>query len=175
MHLVNSFCLLCVAFRFLCYSSYSYPQKTYISRVPIYVPSSELGLSHPFSRQRVCHYPRAKGAGEHTRLRVRGWRSPNSDDWRKSLVLCLLCALISLSVLHVYVSPSHSVSFSAASVSSFVVFLPLLTPLSSAQLFLRHYRKLAQSCGCHAKLFPALIRGPAQRRREKPDMVFLNF
>jgi hypothetical protein len=23
---------------------------------------------------------------------VRGWGSPNSDDWRKSLALCLLCA-----------------------------------------------------------------------------------
>jgi hypothetical protein len=22
---------------------------------------------------------------------VRGWGSPNSDDWRKSLALCLLC------------------------------------------------------------------------------------
>ncbi len=27
--------------------------------------------------------------GEHTRLRVRGWGSPNSDDWKESLVLCL--------------------------------------------------------------------------------------
>ncbi len=26
----------------------------------------------------------------HTRLRVRGWGSPNSDDWRKSLALCQL-------------------------------------------------------------------------------------
>ncbi len=30
--------------------------------------------------------------GGHTRLRVRGVGSPNSDDWRKSLPLCLLCA-----------------------------------------------------------------------------------
>jgi hypothetical protein len=48
-----------------------------------YVPSSELGLSQPLSHQRVCH----------TRLRVRGWGSPNSDDWRKSLSLCLLCGI----------------------------------------------------------------------------------
>jgi hypothetical protein len=27
----------------------------------------------------------------HTRLRLRVWGSPNSDDWRKSLALCLLC------------------------------------------------------------------------------------
>jgi hypothetical protein len=31
------------------------------------------------------------GGGEHTRLLVRGWGTPNSDDWRKGLALCLLC------------------------------------------------------------------------------------
>jgi hypothetical protein len=34
--------------------------------------------------------------GGHTRPRVRGWggwKSPNSDDWRKSLALCLHCGL----------------------------------------------------------------------------------
>ncbi len=36
--------------------------------------------------------PRTKGRG-HTRLRAMGWGSPNSDDWRKSLALCLLCAV----------------------------------------------------------------------------------
>ncbi len=56
----------------------------------VYVLSSELGLSQPLSRQRVCPSPRTGGGG-HTRLRVRGWGSSNSDDWRKSLVLCLLC------------------------------------------------------------------------------------
>jgi hypothetical protein len=29
--------------------------------------------------------------GGHTRVRVRGWGSPNSNDWRKGLALCLLC------------------------------------------------------------------------------------
>ncbi len=32
--------------------------------------------------------PRAGGRGAHS---VRGWGSPNSDDWRKSLAFCLLC------------------------------------------------------------------------------------
>jgi hypothetical protein len=36
-----------------------------------------------------CAPPSRTGRG-HTRLRVRGWGSPNSDDWRKSLALCLL-------------------------------------------------------------------------------------
>jgi hypothetical protein len=35
--------------------------------------------------------PPRNGGREHTRLRVRGWWSLNSDDWRKSLALCLLC------------------------------------------------------------------------------------
>jgi hypothetical protein len=61
----------------------------YIQSTTVYVPSSQLGLSHPLSRQRVCPSPRYQGGG-HTRLRVRGWGSPNSDDWRKSLALCLL-------------------------------------------------------------------------------------
>ncbi len=39
------------------------------------VPSSELGLSHPLSRQRVCPSPRIKGGG-HTRLRARGGGVP---------------------------------------------------------------------------------------------------
>jgi hypothetical protein len=33
------------------------------------------------------------GGGTHTRLRLKGWGSPNSDDMRKSLALCLLCAV----------------------------------------------------------------------------------
>jgi hypothetical protein len=36
--------------------------------------------------------PEPEGGG-HTRLRVRGWGSPNSDDWRKCLALCLLCGV----------------------------------------------------------------------------------
>jgi hypothetical protein len=32
--------------------------------------------------------PGTNGSGRHTRLRLRGWGSPNSDDWRKSLALC---------------------------------------------------------------------------------------
>ena len=60
-----------------------------IQSTTVYVPSSELGLSHPLSRQRVCPSPRNQGGrGVHTRLRVRGWESPNSDDWKKSLALC---------------------------------------------------------------------------------------
>jgi hypothetical protein len=61
----------------------------YIKSTTAYVPSSEMGLSQPLSRQRVCPFPQNRG-GAHL-LRVRGWGSPNSDDWRKSLALCLLC------------------------------------------------------------------------------------
>jgi hypothetical protein len=63
----------------------------YIKSTTVYVPSSALGLSQPISRQRVCPPPRTGGGGGHTGLRVRCWGSPNFDDWRKSLALCLLC------------------------------------------------------------------------------------
>jgi hypothetical protein len=46
---------------------------------------------HTLSRKRVCPPPRTKKGLGHTRLRVRGWVGPNSDDSRKSLGLCLLC------------------------------------------------------------------------------------
>jgi hypothetical protein len=54
----------------------------------VYVPSSELGLPRPLSRKRVCP-SQGQGVGGHTRLRLRGWGSSNSDDWRTSLALCL--------------------------------------------------------------------------------------
>ncbi len=62
----------------------------YIKNTTVYVPSSKLGLSQPLSRQRVWPSPQNRGEG-HIRMRVRGWGSPNSDDLRKSLALCLLC------------------------------------------------------------------------------------
>ncbi len=46
--------------------------------------------------------PGTKGEGA-TRLRVRGWGSPNSDDWRKSLALCLLYGFI----LHLFPSTTR--------------------------------------------------------------------
>ncbi len=71
----------------LVFSTHRVPKST-----TVYVPSSELGLSHPpFSPASVPLPPEPKGGG-HTRLRVRGWGSPNSDDWRKSLAFSLLCA-----------------------------------------------------------------------------------
>jgi hypothetical protein len=61
----------------------------YIKSTTVYVPSSELGLSQPLSRQRVCPSPQNRvWGGGHTRLRVRGWGSPKADDWRKSYLLC---------------------------------------------------------------------------------------
>jgi hypothetical protein len=40
-------------------------------------------LPSPFSPASVPLPPEPKGGGGHTRLRVRGWGSLNSDDWRK--------------------------------------------------------------------------------------------
>ncbi len=49
----------------------------------MYVPSSEFGISQPISCHRMCPSTQNPGGGD-TRLRVRGWESPNSDDWRKA-------------------------------------------------------------------------------------------
>jgi len=57
----------------------------------MYVPSSELDSPTP-SLITECAPPHAAKGGGHIRLRVRGWGSPNSHDWRKSLALCQLCA-----------------------------------------------------------------------------------
>ncbi len=64
---------------------------TYIPRVLQCLsprPYWELGPITPISRKRVP--PPGTTGGGHTRLRVRGWGSPNSDVWRKSLAFCLL-------------------------------------------------------------------------------------
>ncbi len=53
-----------------------YPKYVYIKSTTVYTPSSELGLYQPLSRQRVCPSPQSRGR-RHTRLRVRGWGSPN--------------------------------------------------------------------------------------------------
>ncbi len=73
----------------------------YIKSTTVYVPSSELelGLSQPLSRQQVLPSPQNRGGG-HNRLRVRGWGSPNSDDWRKSLALYLYSVLLDNGCVH---------------------------------------------------------------------------
>ncbi len=52
------------------------------SSTKVSVSSLELTPPPPLPDQR---------GGVHTRMRVRGWESPNSDDWREGLILSLLC------------------------------------------------------------------------------------
>ncbi len=54
---------------------------------PLVCPFVRIG--NPTPSPTIVSLPDQRGV--HTCLRVRGWGSPNSDDWRKSLVLCLLC------------------------------------------------------------------------------------
>ncbi len=70
------------------------------------VPSFELGPPTP-SPVSECVPPELKG-GTHSPV-VRGWGRPNSDDWRKSLALCLLCEeksrekVVKVKVFHSYI------------------------------------------------------------------------
>ncbi len=73
---------------------YVYPrsQSTYIYRAPqCMFPRRNWASPNP-SPASKCALPPTKRWGGHTRRRLKGWGSPNSDDWRKSLALCLLCA-----------------------------------------------------------------------------------
>jgi hypothetical protein len=62
----------------------------YIYRVPQCMsPCRNWDSPTPSLASECAPSPGTKGG--HTRLRVRGWGSPKSDDWRNSLALCLLC------------------------------------------------------------------------------------
>jgi hypothetical protein len=69
-----------VAFLYL-YPTNSQSTYSYIKSTTVYVHSSELGLSQPLSRQRVCPSPHNRGGGAPA---GEGLGGPNSDDWRKA-------------------------------------------------------------------------------------------
>ncbi len=83
-------------------------RHTYCHKVHLYtaqstkvnVPSSELGLSHPLSRQRVYPSPRYQRGGGHTRL-GEGLGEPQFRGLEKKLsTLPTLCMLLTVNVLH---------------------------------------------------------------------------
>ena len=91
----------------------------------MYDPSLELGLPHPFSRKQVCLPPQAKGWGGHTRLRLKGWGSPNSNEgsghtlWCSIYISTLCCRENAARLLFLYLA--------SADASSSVASLPLLS------------------------------------------------
>jgi hypothetical protein len=87
----------------------------------------------PLSTASVPLPPEPKGG--HTRLRARGWGSPNSDDWRKSLALCQLSGRIrpkwSRFPQPTFSSPELPIlRVGAVSVPKLLVLPPLLLPPS---------------------------------------------
>ncbi len=64
-------------------------QSTYCITVYCMSPRRNWDTPTPSPTNEWAPTPQSKEEG-HTRLRVRGWRSLKSDDWRKSLALCLL-------------------------------------------------------------------------------------
>jgi hypothetical protein len=79
-----------ISYFFLISSPYYLPQariyKEYYSVCPLV---GIWTLPTPLSPASVPLPPEPGGGGGHTRLRVSGWGSPNSDDWRKGLALCV--------------------------------------------------------------------------------------
>ncbi len=69
--------------------------------------SSALGLPRPLSRKRVCPLPPNQRAGGHSRLQVRGWGSPNSDDWKKLSTLPTLW-IYSTAPISLYLFPASA-------------------------------------------------------------------
>ncbi len=66
-------------------------QSTNIYRVPQSIsPRRNWDSPTPSLASECAPSPEQKGGG-HTRLRVSGWGSPNSDDWKKLCTHCLLC------------------------------------------------------------------------------------
>ncbi len=83
------------SFSKFCPDLYFMAQSTHIYRVPQCM-SPRRNCDSPIpSLASECAPPPPppNQRGGHTRPRVRGWRSPKSDDWKKSLALCLLCIL----------------------------------------------------------------------------------
>jgi hypothetical protein len=73
-------------------------QSTYIQYTEYHSVSTLVGIgtlpTNPsLAMQRVCHSPPRTGGGGHHSPAGEGLGNPNSDDWRKSLALCLLCVL----------------------------------------------------------------------------------
>ncbi len=117
-------------------------QITYIPRVPqCQSHCRNRTPPRPLSRNQVCTPPPPEPKeGGHTRLLVRGWRSPNSDDWRKGLALCLLCGSKSqlaflLSHLTIFGLGENTTKFLMFTVLLGTYFMAWTTYLEKARIF----------------------------------------
>ncbi len=63
--------------------SYGHKVLIYIEHHSV-CPLVGIGTPPPLQPQASVPSPRTKGWGGHTRLRLKGWGSPNSNDWRNA-------------------------------------------------------------------------------------------
>jgi hypothetical protein len=97
MYKINIYRNIFIVFGFLA-DTFHHKVHTYIEYHSV-CPLVGIGtLPPPLSPASVPLPPEPKGGG-HNRLQVRGWGSPNSDDWRRSLALCLLCAFHNILII----------------------------------------------------------------------------
>jgi hypothetical protein len=64
----------------------------YCTRAPEFLAVVQIGSPHPLPLKRVCP-PRTQSGEQHSPMAGEGG-GPNSDDWTKSLALCILCGIL---------------------------------------------------------------------------------
>jgi hypothetical protein len=158
------------------------PQSTYITRVPQCLSPRPNWDSRTPSPARECVPPaEPKWEGTHSPA-GEGVEGPNLDDWRKSLVLCLLCGMhctmpfpvLITNCRPLFLQPSHTVHICRCSTVVVLVQCTYILPYPPARYQLptqpsRHGVTTRGSGGKRVKPIRHQIEftpGPSQRRGE---------
>jgi hypothetical protein len=112
------------------------PYTEYILYSVCMSPRQNLDSPTPSLVSECAPPPGTKGGGQ-TRLRVRGWGSPNSDDRRKSLALCQLCDLHLLCTLMLATFPIRTPTSTPTATPTFTPpqYIISISPTENCTLF----------------------------------------